>query len=187
VIPGQGRASGRRAGTASAIVHRPPGDRGDPPADREGSGRRPCARKPPRDGRDLTGARGDGRPADCASEAKRRLVAEKPLFGAKMFPVMGDNPSCYATEVSLLILPSPGGAPAPFPQTGPALFVKKRPNGSLNPHRCQRLTVFFFSRNEFRARVHLWEGSKSRVCPIAKNVRDGHFVAIAWRFNLTIT
>ena len=74
--------------------------RGDPPADREGSGRRPCARKPPRDGRDLTGARGEGRPADCTSEAKRRLVLEKPLFGAKMFPVMDDNPPCYATEIS---------------------------------------------------------------------------------------
>jgi hypothetical protein len=95
VILGLGRASGRRAGTASAIVHRPPGARGDPPADREGSGRRPCARKPPRDGRDLTGARGDGRPADCTSEAKRRLVAEKPLFGAKMFPHMGLFPSSW--------------------------------------------------------------------------------------------
>jgi hypothetical protein len=49
VIVGLGRASGRRAGTTSAIVHRPPGARGDPPADRQSAGGRPCPRKPEHD------------------------------------------------------------------------------------------------------------------------------------------
>ena len=122
--------------------------RGDPPADREGSGRRPCARKPPRDGRDLTGARGEG--------ARRLRKRGQAPFGRGKAPVRGQNVPCYGRQSSLLrdrnlllFLPHPGCALAPFPQTGPALFVKKRPNGSLNPHRGQRLTFFLFQKQIF--------------------------------------
>lgn len=59
--------------------------RGDPPADREGSGR---------NGRDLTGARGEG--------ARRLRKRGQAPFGRGKAPVRGQNVPCYGRQSSLL-------------------------------------------------------------------------------------
>jgi hypothetical protein len=76
--------------------------RGDPPADREGSGRRPCARKPPRDGRDLTGARGEGGPQIAQARPSAVWSWKSPCSGPKcsllwatILPVTRQKSPCY--------------------------------------------------------------------------------------------
>ena len=119
--------------------------RGDPPADREGSGRRPCARKPPRNGRDLTGARGEG--------ARRLRKRGQAPFGRGKAPVRGQNVPCYGRQSSLLRdrnLPvnsaSPRRRAGPVSSDRTGSFRQKAAQRELNPHRGQRLTFFLFQK-----------------------------------------
>ena len=122
--------------------------RGDPPADREGSGRRPCARKPPRNGRDLTGARGEGAPQIAQARPSAVWSWKSPCSGPKC-SLLWTTILPVTRQKSPVISASPRRRAGPVSSDRTGSFRQKAAQRELNPHRGQRLTFFLFQKQIF--------------------------------------